>query len=219
MAAGKKRKCTCGGRQTERNHLSGHTMPIAPKVDNAVHRLSVLGLSPDRRHSVAASSALLSPTKVKQAKRKAGATAAVMEVNAGPSAVDRDPLPQFHVAGSGAALDASLDVSGANMGLDIDIDVDMPDLNQGPAADHGLYDSQTAAEFLRPRSELLKVSGRMGIELQLRKRRIQMQRCIWMRTWIPKQKGQVQKARMTSRKIRAKIMTSTSGYGLPKGDI
>ncbi|KAJ7934684.1 hypothetical protein B0H13DRAFT_1854980 [Mycena leptocephala] len=104
MVAGKKRKCICGCEksataQTESNNLSGRTMPIAVKAFNAACGLSVLGLSTDWRHSVAARSALLSPKKVRQAKRKAGATAAAMQVDVGPSAVDRDLLPQFHAAG------------------------------------------------------------------------------------------------------------------------
>ncbi|KAJ7816359.1 hypothetical protein B0H14DRAFT_3743976 [Mycena olivaceomarginata] len=79
---------------------------------------------------------------------------------------------QFHVAGhgkpleedGGAALDTSLDASGADMGLDIDINVDMQDLTQGPAADHELYGSQTAAEFIRPRSELGKIPPEGEVE-------------------------------------------------------
>jgi hypothetical protein len=158
MAPGQKRKCTCGCEkqvtaQTERNHLKGRIMPVSVKAFNASRRLSVLGLSPDRRRAQAAKSALLSPKKVRPAKKRADtSTSAAMDVAADVHAPEYDILPQFHAQDHGPSLNEgagpSFDDPSEDMGpAPPDIDVNMQDPNQELEGAHGLYDPEAAADL------------------------------------------------------------------------
>ncbi|KAJ7877595.1 hypothetical protein B0H14DRAFT_3436047 [Mycena olivaceomarginata] len=158
MAPGQERKCTCGCEkqvtaQTERNHIKGRIMPVSVKAFNASRRLSVLELSPDRRRAQAAKSALLSPKKVRPAKKRAGtSTSAGMDVAADAHAPEYDILPQFHAQDHGPSLNEgagpSFDDPSEDMGpAPPDIDVNMQDPNQELEGAHGLYDPEAAADL------------------------------------------------------------------------